>query len=686
MILLGLIAAGNVMAQNIESVMINNWDGNPLEDNQSLEMVVGEQKTASLTIYPQSVDPSTMKLAVWVEGQEEDQESPFSIDGLQIVALRPAIGWLEVLDAQENVWTSARIIATANPDDYIASGLLYPEGEPGQVCWSIDKNYRLQFWADALGCNRAYISDYQYGISEVEDPESLPWKEYREMISEVVLDNLDFVDCSYAFSYLTGIHYVKMPSTMEHLGELIFLGCGNLRAIEVTRFEEGSNSMITMTTGNSLVIEKADPDNPESEEVRVDLIIVNNENSQAMEMYMMGDYEWSRCGKIMPYQGYSEGAEWTLERSETSGVLQLTISPNEESETPLIIPNRTENGYDWDLLGEAVEELVFEGSLSYIGEGAMENLPNVQKIQFRDYAADESNPMPRRARKVQPYHPIDSIHLRAFSESIQPWKFALGDPNDGPIYPPKVVYDNEIPVEEAANRWAHIFSEWTVLSVPNLTITVDNRPVRVKALYEADPIWGKVFNRIDDHTVEAVDISKESAILKWLPQEGATAYTLRIRKLNCENCDSIIVIPARGPQGLIDWEAVENMYMHMPAQPGRAPKSDDDQGGMTLTINIGGGDVHNTDFEVSISSMDAGSNYSFEREVLQTNGVANPLLMSAGIFATEAGEGIEDVLFVGGKGVYDLLGRPMGTSLENQPDGVYIMVNDGVRTKVMLRK
>lgn len=353
---------------------------------------------------------------------------------------------------------------------------------------------------------------------------------------------------------------------------------------------------------------------------------------------------------------------WTIETDWETGEIQLVLTKDPESTEPGILPDRDKDtNYPWDEMGYRIDKLAIEGNYSYIGEGVFDQLYNLYNIQFT--GGDQS---------------VESIHYMAFSTEIHPWRFAFGDPQNGPLVPPQVIFDQGMSEQKGLEYWQHMFSEETVLYVPDAIVNYQGREVRAIDLYRNNEIWGNAFACIDDHTVEIAGVSDNSVLLKWMPQEGAVSYVLRIHKVGCETCDTTVVIDADGYQGLIYTDE------QMPAPYLRAPKSDDGGGGMTLTILIGGGGFHTENVTAQVSGMESSADYDFIREVYTQEGLSEEL-SKGGVVETSA-EGIEDLWVSGEKRAYDLLGRPMGSSIEDLPAGMYIWDDGTKRTTIMISK
>lgn len=357
---------------------------------------------------------------------------------------------------------------------------------------------------------------------------------------------------------------------------------------------------------------------------------------------------------------------WSIETNEETGETQLVIMQDPTSGEAGVLADRASGEtYPWDELAQNITKLEIDGNFSYIGSGVFDQLYNLYNIQF---TGDNQS--------------VESIHYKAFSEEIHPWRFAFGDPQNGPLVPPQVVFDQSMSEQEGLEVWRHMFSEETVLYVPDQTFTYKGREVRAVDLYRGDGVWGEIFRYIDDHTVGVAEVTDSSLILSWMPQEGATAYILRLQKAGCEECDTTIYIYADGYQGLI-----EDWYNDYPAPIVRAPRSDDGGGGMTITITIGGGGYHTQEVTAEVTGMEPQANYDYSRQVETYGGVSEDLSKS-GTIQTKPVEpaGIEEIWVSGEKRVYDLLGRPVSTSVEDLPAGIYILDNGKERATIMIGK
>lgn len=284
-------------------------------------------------------------------------------------------------------------------------------------------------------------------------------------------------------------------------------------------------------------------------------------------------------------------------------------------------------------------------------------LTNLKSIQFR-----------------QQNHPIDSMSLSAFDTGITPWKFALGDPQDGPIVPPVL--------KDFSGTTFH-FKDSTVLYVPDSTFEYKGEMVRSIDLYKKSTDWKRVFNKITDRTVDSKEKTDSSVVLKWLPLEMADGYRLTIREV-ATGKDTSIVIPAFGLQGLIDWANLNAVVpQHLAAR--RAPK-EDTGGGLTLTIRPNTGQAHNEDVEVETAGLNS-KDYTYAREVLK-NGYADAALTKKGTFsAPEKATAIDQLTVPTDRTViYDMLGRIVGDKIDALSNGIYIVDKGGVRTTILLRR
>lgn len=387
------------------------------------------------------------------------------------------------------------------------------------------------------------------------------------------------------------------------------------------------------------------------------LRIYNDDYSQELASTQITAYATS--GEI----GNDSTTTWTIETNEETGETQLVISQDPTSGDFGVLADRAEGDtYPWDEFAQNITKLEVDGNFSYIGSGVFDQLYNLQNIQF---TGDN----------------IESIHYQAFPIDIHPWRFAFGNPQNGPLVPPQVNFGDMDP-KDAIQEWMHMFSEETVLYVPDQTFTYQGREVRAVDLYRGDKIWGDIFRYIDDHTVGVAEVTDSSLILSWMPQEGATAYILRIQKAGCEECDTTIYIYADGYRGLI-----EDWYNDYPAPIVRAPRSDDGGGGMTITITIGGGGYHTQEVTAEVTGMEPQASYDYSRQVETYGGVSEDLSKS-GTIQTKPVEptGIEEIWVSGEKRVYDLLGRPVSTSVEDLPAGIYILDNGKERATIMIGK
>lgn len=485
-----------------------------------------------------------------------------------------------------------------------------------------------------------------------------PWYEKADTITSIVLSNVTSIGNN-AFRDCKKLRYMTLPDEIDTIGENAFMGCVNLKVLEVRRFAaSGGPRPITMLNANSLNIE-----DKTTHIAQVPLAIVPK---RAYGLYSADQY-WNNGQTVLSMDHEDETAiSWNIGLSDsiTQG-LKLSIE-NIGSSDKLVIADRTDGQYfPWDALGDLVQDLVINDNISYIGAGVFGYLTGIQTIQFHQWKA------------------LDSMHVNAFASNIRPWKFALGDPQDGPAIPPKVLgYTAD---------WNNPFQANTVLYVPDSLVDMGGG-VKTKSidLYSTNAFWGTVFNRITDRTVSSQELANKNIELKWLPLENATGYRLTVYNKKC-NCDTTIVIPATGQQGLIDWASMS--FSAGDWAPMRRAPQESGSGGLVIVIEIepGSGTAHNEDVKAQLSGMGSEEEYSITREVLidDAKSIVNPALTKTDSFVSPKKEetGLETVRDgQTGIRIYDLLGRSMGERLENLPEGIYIMDNSGNRTTILLRR
>ena len=513
---------------------------------------------------------------------------------------------------------TVRLISDPTSDlgSYEFSADYVNEGQCGDYLWwslsvKSDNTLKLEFWPDAVGKATA---DNPYGsgtynmyndyMEDIPGNTVAPWNAYNAQISEIArLDNVEFIG-KYAFTGMPLLSYVTLYK-QNSLGDYVFWGDTNLKTLDIysiTVLPKTSSSLELSFDGSAYI----------------NTIIVPDEETRKA-YHDDTEYGWwpSSDYVITAKDGEWNKTHWEVGQSDSLKTLRLQIGSSWVSteEDSYVIPDMDDPSESpWAQLGDNVQDLVIGEKISYIGRNAFASLTNLQTIQFHQWDV-----------------PLESIHIEAFDKSITPWKFAMGDPQDGPILPPKIVG-----LTEENKDLLELFATQTVLYVPDSTFILDGKEVSSIELYKNDPFWGK-FNRVTDRTVALEDVQDVSVEMSWLPLEHAEAYLLTISKKDCMDCDTTIEIKALGGKGLIDWEHNE-IPEYLAAK--RAPKSDDGQGGMTVTIKIkvGGGTAPNTDVKVEASGLKADSEYEYKREVIVTGGVKNPGLGKAGEFTTKAKE------------------------------------------------
>lgn len=664
--LIGLISAANCMAQEAAiNAIIYDWDGSPVQETEGMlkiYMTVGETKKLNFSLEPANADPNSVD--IYFE----------HINGVPLVMENK--GYLECIGSGLSKVKIETAYSESNPKpteiasvyvecNYVGWTNIYPEDtsdpdwkQKGQIAVSYDVNNRFYFWRETLGGTERQ-EDAKYIIPDY-DPTGghnylFLWQEHREQVTGLDLNYVDSIGAN-AFSNLTNLRYQLIPDNVTHLGAGVFLGCTNLKALEM-------RSMTPPTVHSSAL-----KLNAESGE-QIPIIIIPEGTRQAYDTR-----PWN--GSILiESDGDLNNVHWHLGESDSIAQgLQLSIE-NFSGEEYIVIPDRskTSDGYPWDELGLEIGELKINDGVSYIGEKAFEELHGLQAIQFN-----------------QSKHPLDSLHWSAFSWETMPWKFALGDPQDGPIVPPVVTGVTPENMQEAMRAWEH-FRVNTVLYVPDSLFDYKGNKVRAVDLYRNDTFWS-IFNKITDRTVD-VKTAADSVRLSWLPLENAAGYQITIHKVNCTgNCDTTIVIPATGIQGLIDWANMSaDIPQYLAAPQRRNPKGDDGDGGMTLTISIktGSGEEHNEEAEVSVSGLKEKEDYTYTRGVLLSSGQLKEGLTKTGDFKApeKTGSGLSDQTVDRPiVAIYDILGRPMGRSLDVLSDGLYIIDNGVQRNTILLRR
>ncbi len=534
--------------------------------------------------------------------------------------------------------------------------------------YTLDYNHRLYFWADSVEGYKSNPQTHSYRMYDYGSPvEAMsatgigpaPWYPYHDKISEIWLYNTDTIGDN-AFRDITNVGVVRLYEGAA-LRDSVFLGCTRLNTIE--QFD----SIASPITGTSLLL-----DNATGREIKVILA-----PASTLPLFN-ADPLWNANGRII-MTNFGEWTEnelyWDLSQSDTLGTLKLQVSRSWESESDSVfIPDMDTTGIrpPWHELREVVEDLVISDRIAYIGKNAFASLTGIQTVQVRQYS-----------------HTLDSIHYDAFSHAITPWKFAMGDPQDGPVLPPKVV---GLP---ASGTLADNFSQLSVLYVPDSTFDYNGNAVKSADMYAAAPFWQN-FRRITDRTVDSKDVTDESVQLKWLPLENAEGYLLTISKDDCNGCDTTVFIPATGGKGLVDWDNNTLPIYTVPSSvsPRRKPQGDDNHGGMTLVIEMeaGSGDAPHNDVVVSASKLPAESEYSYTREVVFKAGAVNPVYTKAGQFRTKETsdtdidtiENTTDIRFP--SAVFDITGRRLNLPAESLPNGIYLIHNGQTTTKILIQR
>lgn len=609
---LALCAAGFVFAQTaVTGVTVFNWDGSPLEEGEHLIIKSGETKDLILGIEPADADINTLKLGVTMTDEDQlDNILPVGFypndagDGFIIRGSTAKTGTrtLIIHDA-DYTQTLASVKITCTSSDFVLYGA--PCGD-GLVC-SLTEDGKLQFWCGEVGSSCNSTPDAVPGVMDNfyydgADEYPSPWNDYAGIITSIDLSNVSQIGDN-AFRNCTRLTSLKLNEN-NALGDFVLLGCTGFLYLEVP----GTKTPPTLSNFSLLIDAQTGKE--------VDLVFVE---SKGYIKYYQTDDKWgSYADRVFMVKGGEwNDVEWEVE-PEADGTysLSLDFTPTDpyDPEDVLILADvdTTETKPAWHNLRGQVRELVIGDRVSYIGRGVFASLDNVENIRLR-----------------QSEHPLDSIHIEAFSRNVTPKRFYLGEYDDGPTFPPEIKgWDG---TEESL---PDNFLEKTVLFVPDYTYNFSDGPHRSVEFYRSNPFWGR-FNRVDDRTVAIDEVTKASAQMKWLPLEKAFGYRLTIHKEGCDECDTTIIIPADGVEGFIDWD---NVTIDTYNAPRRKPQGDDGQGGMTILIEVkkGSGGASNQDVEINASGLAAGAQYSYTREVLN-EGLTDidPNLTKKNAFQTE---------------------------------------------------
>lgn len=640
---------------------ILNWNGSTLDKNQPLFIKPGETKVLQFNVFPDGADRNSVALSFSV--LPEDEEPPYmpfswNNDGYTIKGLREATRTLSINNRDFSEKLATIKIVCSSKEYY-----LYGDSCGEHVVCTLTDEGELSFWRDEVG-NSTGTSGTNYRLWDFAYPNAAgtseadhiaPWFEYMNKVRTINTNNITYIG-SNAFRDLPEIKYVRISDDITVINENVFLGSLNLGTVEMR------GTIPPYIENHSFLIDDANS-------LYVPTIIVP---AAALDNY--SEEPWTKS-TVVPDQGYIGNVHFSIGESDTiSQGLALHLDREDASAGELIIPN--DGPFPWDAFGDKIKDLRINDHISYIGKDAFASMTNVETVTFR-----------------QNEHPIDSIHIQAFSSDAKPRKFALGDPDDGPARPPKITGMESMTLEEALAFWAH-FLDNTVLLVPD--VEVDGK--KAVQWYSEDPFWKQAFNRINDRTVDTT-AADTSMVLKWIPLEKAEGYYLTIHEVGCTTgrCDSTIFIPAEGLLGLLDWVRIREEGLIPQYIAARRAPMDEGGGGLVLTISIeeNSGSDHTSDVTVNVAGK-KNQDYTFTREVVQLGKIAS-VYTKGGSFhlpdqATSIGEiNTEDPTndkIVNDKivNIYDLLGRPLGTSLEVLSDGIYIIDNGTKRTTILLRR
>ena len=350
----------------------------------------------------------------------------------------------------------------------------------------------------------------------------------------------------------------------------------------------------------------------------------------------------------------------------------LKVSNEYWWDAPLVLADRAGNEqYPWD--GLKADSLVINDYISYIGRDVFAGMKDIQTIRFRSTE-----------------HHLDSMHFHAFADTIRPWMFSMGDPQNGPLVPPEIVGGY---TEEDIDKMKAQFGENTVLYVPDsVAEDIYGDKFRCIDLYKEDPLWGSVFSLVTDRTMDTAFLGGDAVLLEWLPLENAEKYLLTIREEGGEVRDTTVTIAARGEKGVVDWERTD-LPQYLASR--RTPEDEDGDGGLVIVIVIksGSGNTHKSNVSVKVEGLKANTDYTVTREVVRNGGIADGPLTKQASFRIEGGQMTTGCIQantaaagVSGTRIYDILGRTVGDRVETLPDGLYIVDDGTQRTTILIRR
>ena len=551
-----------------------------------------------------------------------------------------------------------------NAQTYLMQDTCHSQTSTHKVWFTIedlgDRSFQLAFWADSVGGMRSYTVGGSYLMDNYGSSEQVPWRNYSANIRSILnISNVDHIG-SFAFSNMPNLRYFSMTDDVVTIGDSAFLGSTNLKTLEWRLGQK----IPRVGQGVFMTDRIVDADYPNGKEQWINVLVVPD--ADYIDTLAMTDELWDavkRNCRIASACATVNDATYILGESDSiSQGLQLSIE-NWDGSKIIQLADKGADPMPWDAIGDQIEDLVINDNISYVGWGVFASLTNLKSIQFR-----------------QRNHPIDSMSMSAFPNTITPWKFALGDPQDGPIVPPVL--------KDVAGTVFH-FRDSTVLYVPDSTFMYEGQMVRSIDLYNSNTNWKRLFNKITDRTVDATTTADNKIELKWYPLELSEGYRLTIRDTQTDK-DTTIVIPAMGLRGLIDWASMTGVAPSYLAAR-RAPKDGDGNGGLVLVIEIeaNSGDQHNEPAVVAVSGQDMqdGGQFEYIREVLKKSGVDTSLTKKGTFTAPEKTTAIDSTPYTLHRTlIYDLFGRVVGTQIDALPQGLYIVDQDGARTTILLRR
>ena len=275
------------------------------------------------------------------------------------------------------------------------------KGETVANVWQLTSKGVLTI-TGAYNANKQPILMPAYG----EIKEQAPWADYRRLIRAVVIDGVLANISSYAFADCYALTTVSLTENIKLIGEGAFTGCNSLTTVEIpasvnaigSKAFAGCSSLEKVTILGETTEFDVDTFNTDVnqldfyvymgswadeflyDENLYDVFFLDEEPTTPTEPERVAG---GTCGTARPINGNTYANIWILT---DDGV--LTITGNYDSiKTPIRMPAYSADGSNpapWSKYADQITEVVIEGVLPNISDGAFANCTNLIKVNISE--------------------------------------------------------------------------------------------------------------------------------------------------------------------------------------------------------------------------------------------------------------------------------------------------------------